>query len=259
MTPGKRFAAALLAVLALAGCTRGAAGSSEPAGSSASASASGPLSGRTIVVDPGHNGGNADHPEVINEEVDVLTGSKPCNTVGTQTDDGYREHEFNFSVAGELIELLEAAGAKVVSTRDSDDGVGPCVDERAKIGNEAKADAAVSIHADGGPDDGRGFHILRPVKIKGHTDKIVEPSKELAAAIAATYAEATGIPASDYIGDEGINPRDDMGGLNLSKVPVVMLECGNMRNGEDAKLLSDEDFHGDIATGIFDGIVDHLR
>src|SRR5690606_29400792 len=145
---------------------------------------------------------NADHPEVINEQVDVLTGKKPCNTVGTSTDDGYQEHEFNFSVAQRLTSLLEAAGATVVATRDSDDGVGPCVDERARIGNEADADAVVSIHADGGPASGRGFHVLRPVLIEGHTDAIVKPSKRLAEDVAASYEEATGIPASDYIGDE---------------------------------------------------------
>ncbi|WP_083787268.1 N-acetylmuramoyl-L-alanine amidase [Stackebrandtia nassauensis] len=262
MTPGKRIAALLLVVLALAACSRLDGRSSDSASASESPSESakaGPLSGRTIAVDAGHNGGNADHPEVINEKVDVLTGKKPCNTVGTQTDDGYTEHEFNFSVAAQLVERLESAGAKVVTTRDDDDGVGPCIDERAEVGNKAHADVSVSIHADGGPDDGRGFHIMEPVLIKGHTDEIVKPSQRLAKRIAKTYADSTGIPPSDYIGDEGINPRDDMGGLNLSTVPVVMVECGNMRNSKDAKLLSDKDFHGDIAEGIADGIVDYLE
>lgn len=188
----------------------------------------------------------------------MLTGRKACNTVGTSTDDGYEEHKFNFSVAAELTGLLEAAGAKVVSTRDSDDGVGPCINERAEVGNEAHADAAVSIHADGGPADGRGFHILRPVLIEGHTDEIVGPSKKLAKSLAASYADETGIPPSDYIGDKGDNPRDDMGGLNLSTVPVVMVECGNMRNDTDAKLLADKGFHDDIAKGIFEGISEFL-
>ncbi|MGH8876532.1 MAG: N-acetylmuramoyl-L-alanine amidase, partial [Stackebrandtia sp.] len=180
-------------------------------------------------------------------------------STGATTADGYAEHAFNFAVAEHLIERLEAEGAEVVTTRDSDDGVGPCVDERAEIANKAHADAAVSIHADGGPKDGRGFHIMKPVLIKGHTEKIVDPSHGLAKAIAKTYEDVTGIPPSDYIGDDGLNPRDDMGGLNLSTVPVVMVECGNMANGKDAKLLSNGDSRAKIADGIAEGVLAYLE
>ncbi|NUT42638.1 MAG: N-acetylmuramoyl-L-alanine amidase, partial [Thermoactinospora sp.] len=38
------------------------------------------LAGKTVVIDPGHNGGNASHPEEINRPVDIITGTKPCNT-----------------------------------------------------------------------------------------------------------------------------------------------------------------------------------
>ena len=51
--------------------------------------------------------------------------------------------------------LFVAEGATVVLTRTSNTGVGPCVTERAAIGNRARADAAISIHADGGPPGGR--------------------------------------------------------------------------------------------------------
>jgi N-acetylmuramoyl-L-alanine amidase len=44
-------------------------------------------------------------------------------------------------------------------TRDSDNGVGPCVDQRAALANAAKPDAIISIHADGGPASGHGFHV----------------------------------------------------------------------------------------------------
>ena len=42
----------------------------------------------------------------------------------------------------------------------------------------------------------------------------------------------TGHPYSDYLGEEGIDVRTDLGGLNLSTVPKVFLEVGNMRNPE---------------------------
>ncbi|CAM3276352.1 N-acetylmuramoyl-L-alanine amidase [Stackebrandtia soli] len=218
----------------------------------------GPLTGVTIVIDPGHNGGNVDHPELINEQVDVANGKKACDTTGTTTDDGYAEHAFNFDVATRLAESLREAGATVVTTRPDDSGVGPCITERTAVANDLEADVAISIHADGGPDDGRGFHIMEPVAISGHNEDVVAPSHELALDLADAIAAETDMPASDYIGDEGINPRSDMGGLNLTTVPKVMVECGNMRNHDDAALLSDPDFRQSLADALDVGIRQYL-
>ena len=85
--------------------------------------------------------------------------TKPCNTTGTETNDGYPEHQFTWNVANDLRPILEARGITVVMTRGSDDGVGPCVNKRAAIGNDANADVVVSIHGDG--DDGSAHGLLR--------------------------------------------------------------------------------------------------
>ena len=66
------------------------------------------------------------------------------------------------------------------SPAKDDTGVGPCIDKRAQIGNRVHSDAAVSIHADGGPSSGRGFHVIYSTKINGLTDDIYRPSKKLA-------------------------------------------------------------------------------
>ena len=50
--------------------------------------------------------------------------------------------------------VLRAAARRVVLTRKDNRSVGPCIDERARIANRARADAKVSIHADGGPPSG---------------------------------------------------------------------------------------------------------
>jgi N-acetylmuramoyl-L-alanine amidase len=57
-------------------------------------------------------------------------------------------------------------------TRTDNNGVGPCIDERAAIGNRAHAAVGVSIHADGGPVTGRGFHVIYPPSIPNITDGI---------------------------------------------------------------------------------------
>jgi N-acetylmuramoyl-L-alanine amidase len=115
------------------------------------------LAGIVIAIDPGHNGGDGGAPQVIDRLVWNGREYEPCDTVGTQTASGYTEAKFNFDVARYLAADLETEGAKVVLTRYSNSGVGPCVTERAAIANNAHANAAISIHADGGPPTGRGF------------------------------------------------------------------------------------------------------
>src|SRR4029077_21270840 len=123
----------------------------------------GRLNGKVILVDPGHNGGNFAAASVINRLIWNGRASETWAPAGAETDAGYTEAMFNWRVALYLTADLRAAGATVVLTRTSDTGVGPCVTERAAIGNEVHANAAVSIHADGGPPGGRGFAILEPV------------------------------------------------------------------------------------------------
>jgi len=218
----------------------------------------GPLGTRVVVIDPGHNGGNASAASEINELVPAGPAEKACDTVGAETDDGYPEHEFNWELSLLVKEQLEADGATVLLTREDNDGVGPCIDERAGIGNEAEADAALSIHADGGPESGRGFHVIMPGEVDGFTEDIVEPSQLLAEDIRRAYLEGSDIPYADYLADEGLDERTDLGGLNMSTVPKVFLEAGNMRNPEDAALLSDPEWRERAADSIAQGMAAYL-
>jgi N-acetylmuramoyl-L-alanine amidase len=215
--------------------------------------ARGSLTGRTIVIDPGHNGGNAGHPAEINRLVDAVTVRKPCDTVGAETASGYSEAAFNLDVSLRLRALLELGGAKVVMTRSDNNGVGPCITERAAIGNAAHADAAISIHADGGPPGGRGFHVIEPVVIAGHTEAIVGPSHRLALDLRDHYGVGSGLPRSTYAGHDGLDDRNDLGGLNLSTVPKVFIECGNLRNPTDAGMLESPSFRQRAAEAIAAG------
>jgi N-acetylmuramoyl-L-alanine amidase len=211
------------------------------------------LRGKVIVIDPGHNGGNATHYAEINRLVDVITERKPCDTTGTETRKGYEEHAFTWDVSNRLAKLLKAQGAKVVLTRGSDTGVGPCVTGRAAIGNKNKADAALSVHADGARTSGHGFHIIEPSPVKGHNEEIVSSSHKLGLALRDAYRKGTGIPYSNYLGKNAMDVRDDLGGLNLSKRPKVFIECGNMQNPGDAAKLSDPRLRQRIAESLAEG------
>ncbi|WP_243722690.1 N-acetylmuramoyl-L-alanine amidase [Actinomadura sp. 7K507] len=226
-----------------------------PAAAGGDASA---LDGKVIVIDPGHNGGNADHPDEINKQVKIGNGSKACDTTGTSSNDGYPEHAFTWDVSKRLAKLLQAEGAKVTLTRKNDKGVGPCITERAAIANRLKADAAVSIHADGNARaSAHGFHIIEPVAIPRNAD-MVPGSHELGKALRDAYRDGTGMPYSNYLGEDGRDRRNDLGGLNMSKVPKVFIECGNMRNKGDAAKFADKSFRQRIAESLTEGFKTYL-
>ncbi len=229
----------------------------------AAKSASGPLKGKVVLVDPGHNPGNFKHPSEINRKVDIGTNRKECDTTGTSTDDGYTEAEFTLDVARRLRTILEQQGATVKFTQDGDRPWGPCVDERARIGNEAHADAAISIHADGEAEGDRGFHVILPASVhKGAADTrpIVGPSRDLGERVAGSFVRVTGSAPANYVGDgTGLVVRSDLGGLDLSTVPKVFIECGNMRDSKDAALLTSGAWRQKAAQGISEGIVSFLH
>jgi N-acetylmuramoyl-L-alanine amidase len=173
------------------------------------------LKGKTILVDPGHNGGNASHPEIINKLVPAGGFRKECDTEGAATsDEQYTEPEFTWDVAKRLTKLLKSAGAKVVLTRKNNSGVGPCINKRAAIGNKAKAAAAALDEA--------------------------------------------GLSRSNYRATNGIEARKDLGGLNLSKVPKVFTELGNMRNAGDARRLKSAKWREHVARALRSGLAEYL-
>jgi N-acetylmuramoyl-L-alanine amidase len=234
---------------------RPAAASPRPAASSpARVATSAPLAGRVIAVDPGHNGANFSHPAEINRLVNDGNGQRACDTTGTAAPDGYRETDFNWSVALDLVALLHRAGARVVFTRHSNSGVGPCITQRAAIGNRAHADAAISIHADGGPPGGSGFAVLIPAPIASGGDAaIIAPSHRLGVDLRAALL-GIGLHFSTYDGVNGLAPRTDLGGLNLSKVPKVFVEVGNMQNGPDEAPMERSSYRRRLARALLAGL-----
>lgn len=213
-----------------------------------------PLSGRVITLDPGHNGGNFSHPQQIARLVDDGNGEKECDTTGTAAPDGYRESDFNWNVAMRLRALLLAAGAQVITTRQSNTGVGPCITVRAAIGNRAHSDAAISIHADGGPPNGSGFAVLIPAPIPSRANhSIILASRQLGLSLR-TSLERAGLHPSTYDGVGGIAPRTDLGGLNLSRVPKVFVEVANMQNAADETPMERPAFRESVARALLAGL-----
>jgi N-acetylmuramoyl-L-alanine amidase len=196
-----------------------------------------PLKGAVVVVDPGHQLGNHNFPRQINRQVPAGGFTKPCNTTGTSTNGGYAEATFAWQVSRLLVRRLRHLGARVVLTRrvNSEKRWGPCVDRRGRAGNRIHADVKISVHADGSYASGaHGFHVIAPTDRRPWTHDIYRPSRRLAV-LARAALRTRGLPVANYIaGGDGLDLRADLATLNLSNVPTVMAELGNMRNPSDA-------------------------
>jgi len=259
----RRFAVAavVVAAVAVSGCGVASAQPGAPAdGTRATATPAArlPLSGTTVGIDPGHNGLNYTDPSFLGRQVWNGGEWEDCDTTGSATDGGYTEALFNFQVAGYLRADLIRAGARVVMTRTSNTGIGPCVNSRTAIINDSHADVAVDIHADGAPSWGRGFAILEPVA-DGPNDTVIASSARFGADVRAAMLADTAMPVSNYDGTDGIKLRDDLAGLNLTTVPKILIEVGNMKNPADAQMLTSAAFQQQVAGALLRAIIAFLR
>ncbi|WP_157551280.1 N-acetylmuramoyl-L-alanine amidase, partial [Nocardioides jensenii] len=219
-----------------------------------------PLAGKVIVIDPGHQLGNARFPSQINRLVPAGGFLKPCNTTGTATNGGYPEATFTWQVARVLRARLQSLGARVVLTRASNsvDRWGPCVDVRGKRGNALHADLKLSLHGDGSLSGGRGFHVISQTDASPTRDTYAR-SRRLALAVRAGLRQRR-IPVADYIaGGDGLDFRHDLGTLNLSDMATVMVELGNMRSAVDARRMTTPRGRSSYAAGLVRGVRLFLR
>jgi len=215
------------------------------------------LTGKVIVLDPGHNLNNSSS---INTKVYAGNGVyKACDTTGTSTDAGYPEHAFTWDVANRAATILRAEGATVILTRPNDTSIGPCITVRAQIGNNARANAFVAIHADGGPAGGHGFFVMQPPPNNPNVNPGGAPqSRILATVMHDTFHAVTGLPYSTYIANGYYPDTTTTGTVNLSHGPVITIECLNMRNSGDAAIATDPTDRQSIAAGIAAGLTAFL-
>ena len=255
MTP-IRYAAPMVALVALLTGTAGPAEATHdfrlptPDGGG---STSALLAGRTIVIDPGHQLGNANFPSKIDQLVPAGGFQKPCNTTGTATDGGYPEATFTWQVSRLLRRRLVGLGATVLMTRHSnrEDRWGPCVDVRGRDGNRVHADLKISIHGDGSYAAGaHGFHVIAPTDRRPWTHDIYRPSRRLALVTRASLRQLRLSVATYIAGGDGLDFRSDLATINLSNMPTVMVELGNMRSPRDARRMTSTAGRATYARGL---------
>jgi N-acetylmuramoyl-L-alanine amidase len=212
-----------------------------------------PIGGMIVFLDPGHSG--ATDVSMSRQVPTGRGGTKNCQVSGTATNDGYPEHTFTWDTTLRIRAALNALGARTAMSRGNDTAPGPCVDQRAEMANTLHPNAIVSIHADGGPPTGRGFHV----------NYSAPPSNQVQAGPSVRFARVmrdqlqnSGIPPANYVGQDGLYGRSDLAGLNLAQYPSVLVELGNMKNPADSALMETTTGRQKYADAVVRGVTSFL-
>jgi N-acetylmuramoyl-L-alanine amidase len=211
------------------------------------------IAGMVVFIDPGHNGAN---DASIGRQVPTgRGGTKDCQASGTSTNSGYQEHTFTWDTALRVRAELNALGVRTAMSRSNDNALGPCVDQRAEMANALHPNAIISLHGDGGPASGRGFHVNYSAPPLNAAQ--AGPSLQYAQ-IMRDQLQASGIPPANYIGQSGLYGRSDLAGLNLAQYPSVLVELGNMKNPTDSALMESADGRQKYAEAVVRGVAGFL-
>ncbi len=195
-------------------------------------SASGPLKGKIICLDPGHGG------------TDV-------GAIGKKSGKDIYEKDITLSIALPLRDLLTAAGATVIMTRATDKDVyGPWstsvqeLQARCDVANKAKADAFVSIHIDS----------FSNASVDGTTAYYYgKTGKDLLLAQMMHQATMSGLS----IPDRGVKSNDFYVNVN-TKMPSVLMEMGFITNSHRLQMLTSTWGPKSIAKSFYNGLLNYF-
>lgn len=144
-------------------------------------------------------------------------------------------------------------------TRNSQALWGPCVNRRGAFGESVDAALTVSLHGDGAGAGARGFHVIAPTSRRPWTSDIAVDSLRLARALRRGL-DVRHVQRSTYLaGGTALVRRSDLGTLNMSDVPIAMIELGNMRNARDARLMTSSQGRAVYASAVVLGIRTYLN
>lgn len=175
-----------------------------------------------ICLDPGH-------------------GGKDTGTIGPT---GLKEKDANLDIAIRLRDKLAGDGFKVILTRESD--INLTLDEIANFANSNNADLFISIHNNSHPSSGMNG-----------TQTFYCSSSPATSNLLANYINAKTI---EQIGtcSRGVKTAD-FKVLKNTKMISALAEGVFMSNPDEEAKLNDAGFRDEIATGIYNGIIEYIK
>lgn len=199
---------------------------------------------KVIVINPGHQGKGNNSKEAIGPGASTMKPKVASGATGIYSKKP--ESQITLEIGMKLKSELENRGYTVIMTRTSQN-VNISNQQRASIGNQGNA--VIHLHCDSiNSSSVRGAHTIAPSKNNPYCPSIYDLSSSLARHVINQYCQSTGIK------NRGVDYRNDLTGINWSKVPSIYIEMGFISNEQEDRLLNDSSFQNKCAVGIANGI-----